>query len=1255
MIGIGIGIPFLTTVGGLAAPVVVTSPSAGTTFYVDTAQSVSLAGVDGTYETSWTSDFAVTNGDITVSSGTGSGNVTAAWADGIASVERATLYIRNKSVGGAAVATFSAPVYTSPHSAVQDGTIEVAYDVGRPSTVTESGGTCTALTPIVGGTAADVLDGTGHAPVYNATDSDFGGRPSIEGTGTQWLQSTTPASAVDRSSDHVLLLVGVQPTHTSLNQYYADSASGGNANIYTDGALLRLAAVAGGVNITRNATDATALFCKFASVDAAMQSRADDGELAKAIGNAGVASSKGLTLFCYKTGAATYIAPTAKTTAALVLTDLSPADVYRLEQWMQLSAARGGIGATGWIAQQAPNVYLENAGWWPTAPSLGVVTVASASIDRDLTTWTQTLLTPAGGYSDPEGGSTAYRLTESIDGSPQLHYIYKSKTASANTYQDWDVWMRTQDGPNWIRVLLGSTTNDDVWVNHSTGAIGSTSGGITASLVESVGDWRHFHFESRVLPTSPALYLEPCDSDGGTTYTGTGASPVDIWLPDDGYGGVVQTRVQQIADQSGVGAHLTQVTAAKQRLFFDELLNSLAVPHHEDGRDGHETTTNAMVLALASGDDPAFAVLGIFRADAASASNCRVYRFEGAGTVEEEVYCTNASNVAFSRVDGVNPASIQNLTCALGNNDFHTFAFIRLTSRVTEVWLDGVYIGDITHDDLGVATMTSFQSPDEYSSTESALADQTFLIGQVPGSNAFERFEYLRGALEVMAAPYNLVGGFAVTFTSPAAGSQIHNMPSTSVTLASATDGTYQLSFDPAFATIRGTVTISGGTGTGTVIPDPADNGSTLLYVRPSGGPGIANALSCTVFAVTGWWPTNPDDGVVTTSEGSLPTLSAWTLGGETSFVGGQSDPDGGSNAYLFTEDNAFGAHWAYDDPINAAISYADFDIWLKPASRDWVFVLFGSSLVAGGGGYLNLTTGAVGTTFYGTFSASVVDTAAGGWKKWHIEGRSLPNVVRVNVYGATGDGTYQYTGTGATCFYIYFPNNSGADAYTQTRVQQIADQSGIGAHLTNATAAQQPLFWVEEVNDIVVSQKEDGRAVFMGSTNAALLAAGGAGAGAWPAMAILTVISLVSNGSANRAWPLSWRGAAGVYDNPLSVNSSNQPISTRYDGSTVDGIAYSGGSLGSVAAVAIICLSDGTRELWIGGAGPYTLQHVTALNPITPTSAASHGYTTALDTTLFADLAVYAGTIPGATAAARYAFVQPRLAAMAAPYGLTA
>lgn len=114
---------------------------------------------------------------------------------------------------------------------IQDGTLVIGYYAG----VNRVGAnTCSALGQWTGGTAADVLVQATPSiqPIIVKSEALLGGLPCLQGTGTQYMQSTTPGSAFSQTQPYTRILLCVE--QANINEQLADSASASARCAVTD-------------------------------------------------------------------------------------------------------------------------------------------------------------------------------------------------------------------------------------------------------------------------------------------------------------------------------------------------------------------------------------------------------------------------------------------------------------------------------------------------------------------------------------------------------------------------------------------------------------------------------------------------------------------------------------------------------------------------------------------------------------------------------------------------------------------------------------------------------------------------------------------------------------------------------------------------------------------------------------------------------------------------------------------------------------
>ena len=105
---------------------------------------------------------------------------------------------------------------------IQNGTLVIGYYAGVNRTGTS---TCSALGQWTGGTAADVLVQATPAiqPIIVESEALLAGLPCLQGTGTQYMQSTTPGSAFSQAQPYTRILLCVEQANA--DEQLVDSAS----------------------------------------------------------------------------------------------------------------------------------------------------------------------------------------------------------------------------------------------------------------------------------------------------------------------------------------------------------------------------------------------------------------------------------------------------------------------------------------------------------------------------------------------------------------------------------------------------------------------------------------------------------------------------------------------------------------------------------------------------------------------------------------------------------------------------------------------------------------------------------------------------------------------------------------------------------------------------------------------------------------------------------------------------------------------
>lgn len=205
----------------------------------------------------------------------------------------------------------------------------------------------------------------------------------------------------------------------------------------------------------------------------------------------------------------------------------------------------GGSGAyqgngTGTILVFGGRMFIEND--VRHALSNAVPSVQSIA---GLGSWTLANLTRAPATS-PLGDTSAFIFTDSVDGSPQFHLA--STVAQGRDTSIGGLEISAKAGTKtWLLVQPGPYFTDRVWLNTSTGALGTVSGNSSVTVINQGNGWYRFRIiNSKLNPVASNglgvdMYFAIVNANGNDTYTGAGTGTISFHDPkficvNDGYG-----------------------------------------------------------------------------------------------------------------------------------------------------------------------------------------------------------------------------------------------------------------------------------------------------------------------------------------------------------------------------------------------------------------------------------------------------------------------------------------------------------------------------------------------------------------------------------------------------------------------------------------------------------------------------------------------------------------------------------------------
>lgn len=187
------------------------------------------------------------------------------------------------------------------------------------------------------------------------------------------------------------------------------------------------------------------------------------------------------------------------------------------------------------------------------------VTLSSASVNA-FSAWTLSNTTRTAGQSDPDGGTGAFKLTDSVDGAPAVHTATGTLTNAVAGPAVARLWVKADAVLDQIQVQIGSTSTVAARFTFSTQAFSDIQN-CTTALIETRGSWYLIELQPTIATTTP-VYIVYFSVAGTSSYQGAGTRSFFAYTPT-----YAQDRVSQLNDQSGLANNATQGTAANQMLY----------------------------------------------------------------------------------------------------------------------------------------------------------------------------------------------------------------------------------------------------------------------------------------------------------------------------------------------------------------------------------------------------------------------------------------------------------------------------------------------------------------------------------------------------------------------------------------------------------------------------------------------------------------------------------------------------------------
>lgn len=155
--------------------------------------------------------------------------------------------------------------------------------------------------------------------------------------------------------------------------------------------------------------------------------------------------------------------------------------------------------------------------------------VALYSEQFDVAYWAKTgASVTANAIAAPDGTVTADKLVENTSLAAHAVYNFGILTFTAAAYTA-SAYIKA-GGRNFVEIALyDGTVNAKAWFNLSTGAVGTLSGGATASITSMGNGWYRCSATATMTAASGGFAIYSANADGVDTYTGDGASGIYAW------------------------------------------------------------------------------------------------------------------------------------------------------------------------------------------------------------------------------------------------------------------------------------------------------------------------------------------------------------------------------------------------------------------------------------------------------------------------------------------------------------------------------------------------------------------------------------------------------------------------------------------------------------------------------------------------------------------------------------------------------
>lgn len=255
----------------------------------------------------------------------------------------------------------------------------------------------------------------------------------------------------------------------------------------------------------------------------------------------------------------------------------------------------------------------------------------------------------------PDGALTGDKLVE--DTANSTHFVQRNATvtftAAAHT---WSVYLKAGER-TWARLtMLDGATTFGAYFNLSTGAIGATAAGTTATATPVGNGWYRCSVTATTAATaSGSARIIAANADSGQTYTGDGYSGIYIWGAQLEVGAFATSYIPTVASQVTRAVDAASMTGTNFSSWYNQAAGTLYVDYNlgldnisidicmvDDG-----TSSNSIQMRYASGSQAQYLVTvgGVGQASLAPTGYSATGNYKRAVT-----YATNSFNQAINSV-----------------------------------------------------------------------------------------------------------------------------------------------------------------------------------------------------------------------------------------------------------------------------------------------------------------------------------------------------------------------------------------------------------------------------------------------------------------------------------------------------------------------------------------------------------------------------------------------------------------------------